>query len=159
MPVKIDAREIRAAKKSLKTRFDTYRNALKAVLREENDRNNEAFGLAFENLDEEKDSAALVIRLGNSQGTDTRELADLLKQVKERMAEKEKEKEMSTGNPEDEAPIREEEETSERSRIEKAKQGECSSDKGPCRLNPRFSFILLFKEILGNNLERIFGKG
>ena len=40
------------------------------------------------------------------------------------------------------------EETSERSSPEKVEHGDCFSDKGPCRLNPRFSFILMSKKYL-----------
>ena len=85
--MKIDARAVRAEKKTLKTKLDMYRGCLKRLHKGESEANNEAFAEAFENLDEERDSAELVVRIGNSQGTDTRDLASLLGEVKNVMEE------------------------------------------------------------------------
>ena len=80
--MKIDARAVRAEKKTLKTKLDVFRGCLKRLHRAETEANNEAFAEAYEALDEERDSADLMIRMGNSQGTDTRDLTDLWRETK-----------------------------------------------------------------------------
>ena len=87
MPIRVDSRAVRAERKTLKSKLDIYRGCLKRLHKGESEANNEAFAEAFEDLDEERDSAELMIKVGNGQGTDTRELVTLVKEVKGVMEE------------------------------------------------------------------------
>ena len=139
---------IRNKRKTIKKAIDEFKGALRLLRKEPSDKKNDAFGKAYEALDDEVITAIMIVRVASKQGTTTVSLDKLIAIAKSIMTEEyiqggnnnpskevEEEEEEPDKNSGDEPPSRSDDEeiegekTKESDRVKGKKKKKVDEDK------------------------------